>query len=133
MASGESVEMVGEQQAMADLKRWAEQLGPDVTTGTRSFAETLAAQVTGQQPVLTGALAASVKVVPDEGGNAISLGEGLPYAGWIEFGGSRGRDLVPDGRTVYPTALRQQTQFADQLDTAVTQSINRFHWSSAPT
>ncbi len=33
------------------------------------------------------------------------MGAGVPYAGWIEYGGSRGRAYAAQGRYVYPTAL----------------------------
>ena len=131
MGESVTVDVVGLPQAQADIDRWVKELPSDVSVDTRSFADSLRDQVSSEQPVLTGALAASAVIVPDPDGFAIGLGEGLEYAGWIEFGGSRGRDLVPEGRTVYPTVYKRQGEYQNVLADAIQDSINRFHWSTA--
>jgi len=64
-----------------------------------SVASTIAARV----PRQSGRLAGSATAVPGSPA-AVGLGGGVPYAGWIEFGGTRGRPYVPDGRYVFPSA-----------------------------
>lgn len=67
-------------------------------------ADLLVKEVKGLQPRRTGRLAASVRSVS----GAVTLGVGIPYAGWIEFGGAVGRKgavkrrYVRSGRTLYP-------------------------------
>lgn len=67
-------------------------------------ADLLVRDVRRLQPRRTGRLAASVR----SSGGAVTLGVGIPYAGWIEFGGAVGRKgavkrrYVRSGRTLYP-------------------------------
>jgi hypothetical protein len=56
------------------------------------------------------------------------MGQGVPYAGWIEFGGSRGRPMVKRGRYVYPTALGTQPQAVAAAAYAADESIGGFPW-----
>ena len=58
------------------------------------------------------------------------LGEGVPYAGWIEFGGSRGRPFVAQGRYLYPLGMEAERQFAEVGDEAASTLVSRFPWSS---
>ena len=65
--------------------------------------------VRSKVPRVKGWLAASVATIaaPMFGGEGAAVGMGggeVPYAGWIEFGGSRGRPLVAGGRYLSPTA-----------------------------
>ena len=129
-----SVELVGEEAAMADLRRWADQLGPAIDKDSRAFAGRVASKVSGRVPVLTGALAASVDIedTPGDDGAGVSIGEGLEYAGWIEFGGSRGRAYIPEGRYLYPTALAAEGDFRQLAEHTATDTVARYPWSKAP-
>jgi hypothetical protein len=127
----EGVEFKGLAEANRDMARWAEQLGPAVIADAQSLANTVASQVQGQVPVLTGTLAASVETVElDEAGVGVSIGDDVPYAGWIEFGGSRGRDLVPEGRYLYPTALDAESEFQQLAADTADDTVRRFPWST---
>ena len=71
------------------------------------MADQTAAMVAARVPRLTGRLAASVSSTGGLFSTGASVGmggPGVPYAGWIEFGGSRGRPFVQEGRYLYPTA-----------------------------
>jgi hypothetical protein len=127
-----TIEAVGGPQAAADLRRWADQLPAEVTKASGPFAEQVADSVRARVPVLTGTLAGSVTSGPAEGdeGVEVSMGAGVVYAGWIEFGGSRGREYIPEGRYVYPTALEPEEQFAQAASEAADHSIERFSWST---
>ena len=119
-------------EANAAISRWAtQQLPKDFITDTRPIAQSMASQVAGKVPVLTGALQASVQalIVSNPDGAAIGMGnDEVPYADWIEFGGSRGRDYVPQGRYVYPTLEANQSQLQAASEQLATSSINRFPW-----
>ena len=80
--------------------------------------------------MLTGTLAASVDVHEDKDAMGVSIGAGVPYAGWIEFGGSRGRPHIPEGRYLYPTALDSEAEFAEMAADAASDSVGRFSWST---
>jgi hypothetical protein len=129
-AQGNHVEVVGLRDAYNDMQRWAAQLGPAVETATEQLARAIASQVAGKVPVLTGTLAASVSVIEEPAGAGVSIGDGVPYAGWIEFGGSRGRPLVPEGRYLYPTALAAEPEFTELADEVASQTARSFPWST---
>jgi hypothetical protein len=129
--SGGGVEFKGLAEANRDMARWAEQLGPAVVADAQSLANTIASQVQDKVPVLTGTLAASVETVETEATEfGVSIGDDVPYAGWIEFGGSRGRDLVPEGRYLYPTALDAESQFQQLAADTAEDTVRRFPWST---
>lgn len=131
--SDQGPEFIGLAEANAAVKRWAKtQLPDDFAKGSRSFAESMRTQIESKVPVLTGLLASTVVVVPEPDGNAVGMGnEETPYAGWIEFGGSRGRDLIPEGRYVYPTVMANQSTLESAAEQATTSSINRYPWPQA--
>ena len=124
------VEVVGAAEAYRDLERWAEQLLPYVDKATRDLGDPIAGSVRGQVPFVSGALAGSVEVLDVEGGWAVGMGEDLAYAGWIEFGGSRGRAAVPEGRYLTPTAMAAQADYERQAAGAAEQSIAKFPWTT---
>jgi hypothetical protein len=128
------VELKGLAEANRDMERWARELGPAVAAGLQGFARTIAGQVQGEVPVLTGTLAASVEVVDtgegDELGLGIGIGDGVPYAGWIEFGGSRGRALIPEGRYLYPAAADAEPDFTQIASDIAEDTARSFPWST---
>jgi hypothetical protein len=130
--SSSKVEVVGLDDAAHDFRKWADQLGPAVQSASRSFAGRVATRVSSSLPHLTGALAASVHLVDvPEDGIGIGEGAGLDYAGWIEFGGSRGRPHVPQGRYLYPAALATDSEWHQLGEDITNQTIGRFPWSQA--
>lgn len=128
--TGQKVEVIGGPQAAADIRRWADQLGPAVAKGAEPFVQKVADLVRARVPVLTGLLASSVDTDIDDEGAGVTLGDGVDYAGWIEFGGSRGRPYIPDGRYLYPTALAAQDEFAQAAADVASDTVGRFSWST---
>lgn len=53
-------------------------------------------------PRVSGDLAESIRSTDSVDGGEVIYGEGLDYAGWIEYGGSRGRESTPEGRYLGP-------------------------------
>jgi hypothetical protein len=83
-------------------------------------------------PRRTGALAASVLREDTSGGltptSTVSIGEGLPYGRWIEFG-KRKRGRAPrTGRYLIPTARRQVRTLKKRAAQTTQQTIGRFPW-----
>lgn len=131
-ANGSKVELVGADTAGRDMARWAAELGPAVTKQAGSLAETVRSQVQGEVPVLTGTLAASVTVVDDPEGVGVTYDDDPGKVGWIEFGGSRGRDLVPEGRYLYPTAIEAEPDYLQLAADVADDTARRFPWSTPP-
>jgi phage gpG-like protein len=79
-------------------------------------------------PVRSGRLKASVRVAMRGKVAQVQMGAGVPYAGWIEFGGSRGRRQVRRGRYEYPAAKRTERAFLRHCETATTGEIRSMRW-----
>jgi hypothetical protein len=134
--NGPSVEFKGWPEASADLHRWAAELGTAFAHGIVPFADTVADRAAAKMPVLTGTLASAVEVVDAGGaqhGAGVGIADDIPYAGWIEFGGSRGRALIPEGRYLYPTAVEAgDTDFERAAAEVADDTTKRFPWSTPP-
>ena len=115
-----------------ELERGSKRLFTHIDTGAeqafRSTAAQVAALIRARQPVVSGALAASAGTEPTDHGASVTLGDGVPYAGWIEFGGTRGRPYVPEGRTVYPTAEASKPMFERTGETVARAQIGAMVW-----
>jgi hypothetical protein len=122
---------VGLDAAKADLAKWTTVLATALAKRSLSFAQSLAPNVTSKEPVLTGTLARSVKAValPGTEGAGVELGEGVVYAGWIEFGGSRGRPFIPEGRTLWPTVKESESDYRSAIEDETERTIETFPWS----
>ena len=125
-----AVELVGVDAGMADLKRWAKDLQPEVDKAVLPLGQRVAGIVSARVPRLSGQLAGSVEADATDEGVEVSMGDGLDYAGWIEFGGSRGREYIPEGRYLYPTALENQDEFENVAAEAAADTVGRFAWST---
>jgi hypothetical protein len=112
-----------------EIERWMTELPRDLSVYAPPEASSLTEAVRSRVPVLTGTLAGSVTEVTEDGDFAIGMGEDVIYAGWIEFGGSRGREHIPEGRYVYPTLVEQVGRVQTVFEQATQMSINRFGWS----
>jgi hypothetical protein len=124
------VEFVGSDQAAADLARWAKDLKPDIDKAVAPLGQRVAGIVSSRVPHLTGQLAGSVSTDTDDEGVSVSMGDGLDYAGWIEFGGSRGRGYVPEGRYLFPSMQDNADEFEQIASIASADSVGRFAWST---
>lgn len=96
-------------------------------------AEDVAGQTQTAVPVVTGALAASLTAKPVKRktakGAKTAMGKAsVPYAGWIEFGGTRGREYVPEGRYLFPAAMEARDRVAQEADDAASDEIERMTW-----
>jgi hypothetical protein len=127
-----TAEIIGAEAAFNDLQRWAKDVAPAVAKAAEPLGQRVAGIVRNRVPVDSGALRGSVDTRTVDDGVELSIGEGLDYAGWIEFGGSRGREYVPSGRYLYPAAVDSEDEFTQVADSTATDSIGRFSWSKPP-
>ena len=91
-------------------------------------ADHVAVAVRIRVPRRSGRLAGSVVATRDARGAEVGIGGGVPYAGWIEFGGTRGRPYVPTGRYLYPTALAAEPVLVTAGELAAQREIGAMHW-----
>jgi hypothetical protein len=127
--SGSHVEFDGLTEAFRDMDRWADHLDEEVAKQAGPFGENIAGKVRSAVPVLTGTLAGSVESMEANDGLEIGYDGTAPYDAWIEFGGSRGRPAVPEGRYLYPIALDAEQDYYTMAEDAAEQSIERFSWT----
>ncbi|MBO0743672.1 MAG: HK97 gp10 family phage protein [Candidatus Dormibacteraeota bacterium] len=117
---------------LTELNRGARRLFDNIDQGAGaafgSVADQVATMVRGRVPRLTGRLASSV--VSDQADDAaqVAMGDGVPYAGWIEFGGTRGRPYIDQGRYLYPTAQAAAPLLARAGETVARDKIRSMAW-----
>ena len=87
------------------------------------------AQVRAKVPSRTGALAASTRAGKTKKRVYVRTGKAkVPYAGWIEFGGTRGRPYIGGGRYLYPTAFEMEPQLVAIANETAIVEIRRAKW-----
>jgi hypothetical protein len=94
---------------------------------TQVTADQVAMIVRGRVPKKSGRLARSVHTERRGRVSSVVMGEGLPYARWIEYGGGT-RPYRKRGRYVYPTAKRTERAFRKHAETATSQEIKGMRW-----
>ena len=102
-----------------------EKSGDDVG---RIVAGQVAAAARGSVPRLTGRLAASVTSRVQGHTVSMAMGEGVPYAGWIKFGGSRGRPLVPEGRYLVGPGEAAFDDYVRRLGDVLEREVDSYSW-----
>lgn len=121
-----------EVRGIRELDRGSRKLFENIDDGAdRAFlavADQVAVMVRSRVPRLTGRLAGSVEATGSEKGASLALGGSLPYAGWIEFGGTRGRPYVSTGRYLFPTAEAATPLIARAGETAARDEIRKMTW-----
>jgi hypothetical protein len=136
MASSTTLRIEGLDAAQADIARWVKSVPGVLAQATQPLGAQIVGDIQGRVPVVSGRMQASVAVLPQQnvpdGSGGIQIGMGndeLTYPSWVEFGGSRGRPLVPEGRWVHPTVIRYQPAFDELVERAINSSIDSFPWS----
>jgi phage gpG-like protein len=130
MADEARVEVRGYPQLAAGSADLFGRIGPNAEARFRTIADQVAAIVRGRVPHRSGQLAGSVSVQSEPDGASVGIGAGAAaaYAGWIEFGGTRGRPYVGTGRYLYPTAEGAEPLLAAQGQLAAREEIARTLW-----
>ncbi|HEU0193320.1 MAG TPA: HK97 gp10 family phage protein [Gaiellales bacterium] len=117
---------------LAELARGSRRLADNIDSGAdaafRSVADQTATLVRGRVPRVSGRLAASVTADSISEGAQVGMGDGVPYAGWVEFGGTRGRPYIAQGRYLYPTAQAAGPLLQRAGETTARDEIRRMAW-----
>jgi len=127
------VEVHGLDQLASGSLRLAENIGRGAGDAFEQVASSAASVVRSVVPKLSGSLAGSVVVDLDRSTGTALVGmggEGVPYAGWIEFGGGRapGRPYLPQGRYLTPTALDASRDLEAVGEGVAKSEIRRMQW-----
>ena len=105
MAEDVRVEVKGFRELEAGSLALARKIDDAADARFVDVASTVGAAVRARVPHRSGRLASSVEASASAEGARVGIGGGVPYAGWIEFGGTRGRPYVAQGRYLFPSAL----------------------------
>lgn len=114
-------------QAAADLAGWAKTLEPAVYKDVGPLADLIVKTGRDVVPVVSGDLRASIEARQTAQG--LDVVGGVDYAGWVNFGGSRGRPYVDEGRYLYPELVAHPDELETALNAEVQTSINRYPWT----
>lgn len=130
MADRVHVEIRGLRELRTGMDRLTDNIDEAADASFQVAAQQVATLVRTRVPHLTGRLASSVTAeeATTGAGAQVSEGAGVPYAGWIEFGGTRGRPYVAEGRFLYPASRDATPFFVRAGDAAARQAIARTSW-----
>lgn len=133
MAEAAHVEVRG----LPQLARGTAVLADRIEDGARAAflraADQAATLVRGRVPRRSGRLAASVRADQLDDGASVGMGgSGVPYAGWIEFGGTRGRPYMPGGRYLVPVTEEAGPLLRTAGEAAARDEIRRMTWPAVP-
>lgn len=129
MNEGVHVEIRGTTQLAAGMRTLAGKVQRAARDdATRETVRVVAQQVRAQVPVKSGRLRGTVRDTMRGDTGQVTMGAGLRYGGWIEYGGSRGRPLVSSGRYLGPVAQQQEHPFHDRCEQAASREIRGMTW-----
>ena len=128
MPDDDAVKVFGFDELVAGTRQLAANIEKRAHRELQRTAQERANLVRATVPRVTGHLAGSVTVADMSGGLvAAGIGDGVPYAGWIEFGGTRGRTYMPEGRYFYPV-MRDEQGLERDADRYTTEEIKGMRW-----
>ena len=121
-------------QGLAELRRDLKKLDPlidrELRDAIREAADKVAVTAGALAPRDSGALAHSIR--PYVAGAKASVGSTLPYAGWIEFGGTirpRGVPITREGTGMVGRAVEDHAdQIVEDIGDGIDQAARRAGW-----
>jgi len=129
-----TVEYEGGPQFASDMERLQNELHDALGQALVEVAGGLVPHVQSVMPKVSGTLAGSVTVDPRQKKNLIvAVMARTPYAGWIEFGGTRGRPMMREGRYLFPVVMGSEPVVDTRLSEEVSKVIGGFPWSHTQT
>jgi hypothetical protein len=129
VAEAAKVEVIGVDELLRGLRRLFADISQTADEEFEAVVDRKASGVSGDVPRLSGRLAASVISERMRGGARVGMGgPGVPYAGWIEFGGTRGRPYYPQGRYLFPISLAAEPELKSAGERAASKEIRGFPW-----
>jgi Bacteriophage HK97-gp10, putative tail-component len=127
MAKQAQVRVLGYDELARGSKELASNIDRAAKKELERVAEDAAGSVRGQVPRRTGRLAGTVSAQPAGDAVSLSMGAGVPYARFVEYGG-RGHPHSAQGNYLYPAA-EESRPLAEQAALEVAESeIGRMRW-----
>jgi phage gpG-like protein len=137
MAEETRVEVHGYRELVRGSEQLFERIEEQAPERFEEVADKAASATRSRVPRHSGALAASVTSAGAREGALVGMGgSGVPYAGWIEFGGARRgrgggiaeRPYLARGRYLYPAAINAEPMLVAAGDDAARKEIKEMRW-----
>lgn len=130
MTDGVNVEVRGFAELAAGSRTLARRIAEAAPERFGGVADEVAGRVRGTVPKRTGRLASSVDSRQQGDTAIVSMGDGVPYGQFVEFGG-RGHPHSPTGNYLYPAAYEDAAPLLEDAgEQAANDEIARMHWPS---
>lgn len=129
MADNFSVRLRGTAELAAGTRKLAGNIDDAASSDFGRVADEIASQVSGSVPRRTGLLASSAVGEPSAGGASVSMGQGVPYAQYVEYGG-RGHPHSAQGNYLYPAAIDAGPRLQAAGEGTARSEIARMTWPS---
>jgi len=129
MAGPVDVRVRGIPELQAGMRTLSSRIGRRAPEEFAHVADNVAQNVRGDVPRRTGRLAASVSVDRNRDGASVSMGAGVPYAQFVEFGG-RGHPHSTQGNYLYPAAMDAGPRLQEAGEQAARREIGGMSWPS---
>ena len=139
MAATPTVQIIGLKGVRKDLLKLDRENAPAAMVAAGlAVANPLVAKIQQALPVQTGRLRGTVRAGKVRTGATVRVGtKAVPYAGWVEFGGTRRnphistREFVKDGRYIFPTARGEASDAVQRYAAEMQRIIDSYSWSQA--
>ena len=129
MADKTKAEVHGVDELFRDTEKLAGRIADVTPEQFERIAQLAVATVRAKVPKRTGQFASTVRASKTKRAVLVRMGKAkVPYAGWLEFGGTRGRPYVPGGRWLYPTAFDMEPQLVAIANRTAHDEIRSTHW-----
>ena len=127
MADAIRTEIRGVDELAAGTRKLAGNIEEAAPEAFADVADDVAATVAGEVPKLTGALAASVTPGVQGEGAVVRMGDGVPYARFVEYGG-RGHPHSAQGNYLYPAAQDAEPLLIQAGERMAAKEIGAMSW-----
>jgi phage gpG-like protein len=125
----QNVKIRGVSELAAGIRKLAGKIDRGSRDDFERVANDVASQVQGAVPRRTGRLAGSVMAQSTGDGASVSMGAGVPYAQYVEYGG-RGHPHSSQGNYLYPAAMDAGPQLEEAGQEAAQSEIRSMSWPS---
>lgn len=100
-----SINVLGLKELRKALRSIDKEKAKELRRAFNEVGEIIVDEARTRVPVRSGALRDSIRAVSTQREGRVLMGyeARVPYAGWIDFGGTRGRPYVKGGRVLFPS------------------------------
>ena len=127
MADEPAIKVRGWPELAAGTKQLSRNIEAETQQRYKAVADITASRVRGGVPAVSGAMRGSVGVEPGPPVGVGYLG-GVPYAGWVDFGGGHGRPYLAGGRYLFPTVKQAEPLVVAAAQLAANHEVQEMRW-----